>query len=494
MAVKATEKERLETKSADFAAMADYWTTTSDFLAGERAVVLAGKRYLPMFPDEYPEEYKFRLQYAKFTNIFRDVVDGLASKPFAREVEYDEEPKPSERMTVFADDVDGSGNNITVFAMTFFFNAIAYSTDWIFVDYPTVEPKTLADGRIAPRSIAEENELAVRPYWSRVSVLNIYEIKSKVIKGKETWTYFRIFEPKNGDTPDQFREMFFDDATNTASYKIWRMNEKKTDYVLYAEAPISIGVIPMVPLFTGMRNGRTTRSYPPLQGASDAQKTLYRSESGLEITKVFTAYPMLAGIGITPDLDAGTGKPKRLLRGPGITLYAPFSKQGAATDWKIIEPAGSSLTFLKDDVDRQKQDVRDLGKQPLTVMSGNLTTITTAVAAGKSKSAVKAWAIGLEDALTIACYLTALWFGETEGPSVTVYKEFDEFTGEENDMQALLSMSQAGKLSDETLWEEAQRRDVLSTSFDPEKEQERLLMMVPNIEDNTLPTDDNPPT
>jgi hypothetical protein len=469
-----TNQQRLDKKSTDYLAMQAYWDRTADFMIGEEAVILAGKKYLPLFPDENSEEYDFRKSNAVFTNIWRDNVEGLASKPFEREVSFVDDASVDQRFKDFADDVDGSGNNITIFAMDFFFNAIGFSHDWLFVDYPTVQPRTDMNGNTVMRSVADERAEGVRPYWSRVSVRNVYEVKTQIFKGSERVTYIRIFEPAE----NQFREMFHDPEADTARFQIWVWNEGKKDYELGPAGPISIKRIPMHPLFTGRRNGKTMQSYPPLKGASDAQLKLYRAESNLEVTKAFAAVPMLVGVGVKPELV--NGKPKKLIRGPGITLYAPHTGTNASTDWKFIEPGGTVLTFLSADVDKKKQDVRDLGKQPLTVSSGNLTVITTAVAANKAKSAVKAWAAGLADALTMGMYFTALWWGLDDGPDIAVYDEFDEFLEPGQDIAALLGMRAQGIISSETLTDEMKRRKVLSTDFDFAAEADRLLNDVPN--------------
>lgn len=479
--------KRLEAKSADYEAMQDYWSDVTDFMAGERAVKLAGKRYLPEFPGEPATEYDFRLKVAKFTNIFRDIIEGLASKPFERAVTFVDDDTTSELYKQFVDDVDGSGRNITLFAMEWFFNAIAYSNDWIFVDFPKV---TTPEGRV--RTKADDIAEGVRPLWSRVKASNVYEVQTDIVRGEERITYIRVFEPANGATPNRFREM--QQVGDTVSYVLWEYDGDSADYFVIDEGVIAIGIVPMFNLMLGRRDGRSQVSFPPLLDAKNLQATLYRAESNLEVTKAFTAYPMLVGQGVAPDMGADK-KPKRIIRGPGIVLYAPFTGQGANTDWKYIEPAGSSLTFLTSDIKDIKQDMRELGKQPLTVTSGNLTTITTAVAASKAKSAVKSWAQALSDALTMAMYFTALWYNDaSDAPRLYVYDEFDEFTEPGTDIQALLSMYSAGALSLETLWAEMQRRKVLSTDFDAVEESRSLLDGLPTDDISSMPpTDDNPP-
>lgn len=472
-------KERLEKKSADYAAMVNYWQDAIDFMSGEETVILAANRYLPRYPDETRDEYNFRLEYAKLTNVFRDVVEGLANKPFERSVTIEPAVAETDPINQIAEDVDGSGTNITVFAMDVFFNGIANAVDFIMVDYPSVPRQFDANGQPIALSQADEKALGIRPVWSRLSPLNIYEITTKMIKGKELVDYVRLFEPEKGNQPKQIREMIHDEATGVAQWIVWKWNKEAEDYLLDSQGVFSIGIIPIVPLHLGRRKGKTFQYYPPMKDALSLQKKLYRSESNLEVTKVFTAYPMLVAKGMKPENDAN-GKPKRLIRGPGITLYAPFNGQGSQTDWAYLEPSGASLTFLQSDVDKTMQACREIGKQPLTVSSGNLTTITTAVAAGKAKSAVKAWTIGLSDALTNALYLTCLWLGVESAYKAYVFDEFDEFTEPGQDLQALQFAVQNNYISVDTYNNELVRRKVLSADFDPEAERKKLLDEMPS--------------
>lgn len=485
---KITEKDRLEKKSADYLAMIEKWTKAADIVAGESAIIKAGPTYLPRFPDETDAEYNYRKSLAKFTNVYRDTLENLANKPFEQEIELaqgtdkNKITHPAE-IEAFIEDVDGSNSNITVFASEYFYRGINFALDFIMVDFPNVA----TDGR--QRSVAEEKALGLRPFWYYVSAINVYEIQSKIINGKERFTYVRIFEPKNGDTPDRFRELFFDGEK--ASFKLWKWNGKD-DFIPDGAGPITIGFIPLVPFMTGRRKGKSWQFQPPMQDSADLQIKLYRAESNLEYVKTVAAFPMLVGKGVKPERegDADKGKIKRLVTGPGVVLYAPFSPNtGAAGDYVYLEPAGQSLTFLRDDIKEIKQDLRELGRQPLTVSSGNLTVITTAVAAGKAKTAVKKWAVNLSDALSIALYYTALWLGISGyEPSLQVYDGYDDLPDGENGASIIISLNNNGKLSDKTTYQELQRRGTLSTEFDYDQEMLRLSEQKPT------PNPDDPET
>lgn len=466
------KKEDALRRSPASAWMLDYWDQTDDIVEGFAAVKAQGKKYLPKFEGEPDDSFKNRLEATKFTNIYRDTVEGLASKPFEEQVTLvdGDEINIPEQISELQDDVDGAGNNLTVFASHVFFNGINSAIDWIFVDYPKRDPNI--------KTMEQMRKAGIRPFWSHVLGRNVLDARSKVIAGNEELVYIKILEP---GTPDAIRIF----ERNDNGIVTWSLYQQITDnksrefqnFELIDNGIITIGVIPIVPFITGRRDGRSYKIFPPMRDAADLQIELYQQESALKFAKIMTAYPMLSGTGVAPEKDAD-GKPKRIPVGPGKVLYAPVGPDGKAGSWSYVEPSAQSLTFLASDVKDTIQQLRELGRQPLTAQSGNLTVITTAVAAGKAKSAVGAWGLMLKDALENAFVLSCKWLGikpTDYEPQVYVYDDYDTFMEGNSDLEHLRSMRATGDLSQDTLWQETKRRRVLSAEFDPEQEKQKLL-------------------
>lgn len=467
--------DKMMTRSIESAAMLPYWNMVDDIMDGIEAMRLSADIYLPQFTDESSADYAFRVKLSKMTNVYSDIIEGLAAKPFEEPIDLidgeGETQTPPPQIEAFVQDVDGSGNTMTVFAGATFFNAINSAIDWIFVDFSKRDPKVV--------TIADAKRAGVRPYWSHVLGRNVLNVQSKVVGGEEVLTYMKILEPGE---PDHIREfMRNDDGVVT-----WRLLEYKaestgtdTKYVEIDSGIITIGEIPLVPLVTGRRNGRSWKIQPAMKSAADLQVELFQQESDLKYAKKLTAFPMLAANGIAPQMEADGKTPKKIATGPSRVLYStPDNATGKVGSWSYVEPSAESLKFLSDDVKETIQNLRELGKQPLTAQAGNITVITAAVAAGKAKSAVKAWAYKLKDTLENALLMTAKWYGIKYDPIVHVFVDFDEYM-EGEDINALLTMSEKNKISDETLWEEAKRRGVLSSNFTANRERKRLLKQLP---------------
>lgn len=475
------KKKELLTQASDIAKMQPYWDKVSAIVKGLDAMREATTTFLPKFPAETKDDYDVRLSSSKFTNIYRDVLEGLATKPFEEEVSIIGGDEVPTQVWDFIEDVDGYGNNLSMFSALTFFNGINYAVDWIFVDYPN----TTAEGQVV--SQARARQLNLRPFWSRVLAKNILEIKTKMVGSKELLTYVRIFEPESEDSPDSVR-IFERDDQGLVKWQLWDVSGD--DAVSRDLGELSIDIIPLIPFITGRRDGRGWNFYPAMQDAADLQITLYQNESALEYIKTLACYPMLAANGMKPAKDA-SGNPEKVAIGPARVLYGVPDGAGNHGEWRFIEPSANSMEFLQKNIDKTKQDLRELGRQPLTALSTQLTTVTTSIAAGKARSAVTAWALGLKDTLENALLISMKWQGIDYAPEVNVYTGFDNVMDDGSDLEALQTMRERGDLSQETFWFEMKRRKVLSPEFKADEEVSRILNEIPFNDLGISETDDD---
>lgn len=472
--------------SSDYDAMKPYWDMVATILGGADAMRAAGPKYLPKFPNESQADYDFRRQNSKFTNIFRDIVENLAAKPFSKEVVLSE--NASDRVKALSENITGQGDHLHVFAANSFFRGIAYSIDWILIDYTKNVP--------ANATQAQEELIGARPYWVPIPAVNLLAAYSEMIGGVETFVHVRIKE----DTTERDgygektiervrvlnREVTRGDGGEVidAAPATWELLQKRKtptgaeEWVSVGSGPITIGIIPIVPFIAGRRIGHSWQIIPPMKDAAFLQVEHYQQESGLKYAKELTCFPMLAGNGVTP-AEGEDGKPKPVPVGPKSVLYAPMDGDGNHGEWKFIEPSAESLKFLADDVKQTEQQLRELGRQPLTAQTGNLTVVTTAFAAQKGNSAIQAWALNLKDALENAMKITAMWLRETAEPEVAVHDDFDLDPNDDKGPDTLIKMRAAKDLSQRTLWSEMRRRNVLSPEFDAEKEEQAILEEIP---------------
>jgi len=462
-------------RSSDIDSMVPYWDKVEDIVEGQHRIKGASKQYLPMFPDEAGEEYKFRLSLAKFTNIYRDVLEGLAYKPFEEEITVIGGDSVPTEVHEFIEDVDGAGNNISVFSALTFFNGINNAIDWVLIDYPAPDVSIV--------TVADAKRANIRPFWSHILAKNVLEVRTAVIGAKEVISYFRVFEPSlTLDKNDCVRvfEREGDTITWTLYEKVEQPKKPEDGFVKIQEGVLSVNLIPVVPFITGRREGKSYKFMPVMRDAADLQITLYQNESALEFIKTMAGYPMLAANGMKPKKAQDGKTDEKVAVGPMRVLYGVPDGAGGHGEWKFIEPNANSMEFLQKNIDKTKQDLRELGRQPLTALSSQLTNTTTAIAAGKAKSAVTSWALGLKDTLENAMRITMLWMKIDYEPEVNVFTGFDNVLDNGKDLDALDKARARGDISQETFLSELKRRKVLSPEFNFVDEQKRQLDEIPS--------------
>lgn len=477
------------TTSTDYDLMKPYWDKVETILDGQAAMREAGSTYLPRFPNESAADHEYRIANAKFTNVYADIVTTLAAKPFAKEVGLADGASP--RIADLIDDIDGRGNSLHVFAGETFFEGLNNAIDWILVDYTRAAPG---------QTLAAQRQSNARPYWVHIPAKRVLAVYTAVIDGQEQIVHARILETTTAR--DGFDEVtinqvrIFDRAPiireedgqvvgyAPATFEIWQQQaatrrSRKQQWVMVDDGPITLGVIPLVPFIVGRRKGASWCFVPPMEGAADLQIELFQQETALKIAKETVAFPMLAGNGVTPPMV--DGQPAAVPVGPKAVLYAPpFNDNGQHGEWKYIATDAAGLKFLADEIKATETQLRELGRQPLLASAG-ITVMSAAYAAQKATTLLQSWALGLQDALEQALYLTARWLGETVGPDIDWNLDDLDLALDDAVAPATLNTARAaGDLSQETYWSELKRRSILSPDFDADEERQRLLDETPD--------------
>lgn len=475
------------TKASDIAANGEFWAKVKAVMSGLAAVKRAKDTFLPKLENESAERYKLRQSVMKLTGIYPDIAESLAQRVFAEKVDL-LDGAPSQ-LVDFVEDVDGRGNNLHVFAGDQLKDGIAYGLDVMLVTYPDDIPPDA--------TVAQEQALGGRVRWVRYPVNSILQLETDLIEGAEQFVHVRFLEEEvitegfKERTIQRVRQLVRDkigEGYGPPRFAIWEKVKSATgaeEWVIVREGVIDLGYIPVVAFLTGERE-RGYHLTPPLQAALDLQCTLMTQESNLEFAKMMTAFPMIAGIGVTPEMDEN-GEPEPLAIGPGVALYAPHQGEGVTPRWEILEPSAESLRFLADDIEKTKDDLRELGRQPLTSKSGNLTRITAATAANKGNSAVSAWALDQKDALELSLHMTADWMSLDADPEVAINTDHQMDLDDDDGFAHVLSLRSTGEISRTATIHEAQRRNILDRDYDEEADLDALL---DEIEDDELEGED----
>lgn len=478
------------TKSSDYIAMEPYWLLVDSIMGGKETMNIASEKYLVRYPEEQVtndsqgnrvDPYATRLQSTPFTNIFKDIVLSLASKPFSEELKL--KADAPEQYQKLAENVDAQGHTLHVFGSEVFKDALAHAISWIVVDFSKPAPRL--DGQ--PLSKADEQAQGLRPYFCWVPARQMFGVYSAMENGREIITHARIFEPSV--TLDGYLEIAvervrvmwrepieFDAAGNPskwgkALYALWeRLVPSETNptglWQIIDSGEYSIGYLPVVPVYLGTRKFTGYQIDPPLVDLANMQIAEYNQESNLDNIIVNTCFPMYAMIGVKKPEEGN------LPVGPRAVHYIEPSDAGNG-DMKAIEPQGASVRVVMDKLKDTRTEMRDLGFQPL--VQQNLTVITTGQVAVKANSQVQAWALLFKDAMEQAWQITADWLGDAAyEPEVEIYLDYSAAVDQGTGWTALQFLRTNGDVSRETVLAGAERYGYLPQNFDIEKDAEQL--------------------
>ncbi len=452
------------TPSAEYGRMEKKWKLVIDILDGVDAIRRSGDKYLPKYEGESSEEYRRRSQSAPWRPEYADILQALSTKPFGRDVAIkgvapDEilgavDPATKARRGGYVDDIDGRGSSLTTFAAEAFWQAASKGAHAILVDYPEMAPDA---------SRADEKQAGARPYWVQVPFDSIIALYTDTVGGREIVTHVRIRESRV--ERDGFGEKTIEQVRvlEPGTSQVWERNAKGD----WAPGPVkphlrggSFGAVPISLIYFGRRIG-TLEVAPPLQPVADMQIELYQALSRQEEILTFAGSPMLSGNGFPPP---GPQEP-RIQVGPKTILFAP-PKDGAPASWDFIQPNPANITEIRKSVEAIQADIRRIGLQPLTELPGNPTATGKAIDAAKTHSAVKSWALQLNDGLEQSFVFTCEYLSKPATVQTEVSTDFSVLPYAAEPLKALAEARATREISHDAFIAGLKRFDVLSSDFD----------------------------
>lgn len=443
------------------------WGMTRTILSGARAVRSCGVLYLPRFADETDANYDTRVAFAPFVNHFRDSLETIVSKPFSKEIALQGEVTPAIRK--LCENIDGQGSSLHKFARDMFKEGVGFGVIGVLVDLPNVRPYA---------NLKAEREGGDRPYWVTYRAEDIIALYTDFKEGRRFVTHVRLREDtvrRVGFSERRFRRVrvLNDDMAGNRIWQLWE--EDGNGWTLLDEGGFThLDEIPFRLFKPGEREWWTNATVSPLIDLAYMQIEHYQQSSNLKHILELAGFPMLAGNGLSPPMNAD-GTIQRLKIGPGVVCYAPPQGIGGQLpEWKFIEPAGTSIDKLQVQINAIEQQMSTIGKAPLVRNRGGITATAEAVNAAKGHAAAEAWAIDLKDSIEELLVFSATWLNEKIEPEVYVHTDFGVELRENRENAELMDAVASGLLSRDTLWDEWRRRAFLGPQFVPDEEQKRI--------------------
>lgn len=465
----------------DYRRLAGRWKRCRDVSDGQDAVHAAGALYLPKLKEQEEDDYRAYVGRATFYNATWRTVAGLKGMLF-RKPPTVETPKPLEELL---DDVTMSGVPLQSFVETVCEEALKLGRLGVLVDYPTVslEGATLADAKSQNLRPMLQLYLAERCInWAtgrvnNVTVLTLVVLEEDFVIKVDEFTHkcekrFRVLDLVEG-------------AAGKHAYRVrvFRMKdggigEEQIGADMYPQmkgAPLEY--IPFT--FMGVDDNTPEVDEPPLIDLVNVNLSHYRSTADLEHGAHFTGLPTPWVAGYTPEKT-------------GDKLYI-----GSQTAWVFGDPNAKCgyLEFTGQGLEALRNLTQDKEKQMAILGARMLEPQKKAVETAESQSTNRK---GEESMLACAAQSISLgmtkvlewfrdWADATGEVKFELNRDFYPAAMTPQMLTALVSGWQMGAYSDQVLFDNLQRGEIIGQDDTLEDEQARLEAKGPPMPDGTEP-------
>lgn len=439
------------TPTSAITAMSAEWDMACALLGGTKVMRMAGIKYLPKWPGEEADAYRDRVSTATLYPAYSRTIKTLAGKPFSKPITIGADVPA--QLVDWSADMDMQGRNLHAFASEVFEHVLGYGLSGILVDYPdAVEVKTKAD----------EMAQGLRPYCVHIKATQILGWRSTRINGVDTLTQLRYMEqvevddgPYGTKTVDQVRVLL------PGSYQLWQMSEKK-EWVKIKDQAVSLNVIPFVPFYGDMHS--LMRGRPPLVEMGYLNIEHWQSASDQQTILHVARVPILTVDGIEDEKFS-------LAIGAGTVVKLP-----TGCVMKYVEHTGAAIKSGQDSLNELEDRMRQAGAELLQLNMRRITATQIHMENELGMCALQRIAQSFEDGLDKTLELMSIWAGLDKGGHVALFSDYGGVTLSDS-MAELLNM----ELSNETRFEEAQRRGILSPDLTWEDEYGRLELQGPSL-------------
>lgn len=443
------------------------WDVIDPLMGGTLAMREAGNSLLEQFEDEDKTSFDRRLKHSTLLPAYSETVSNMTGRVFADDIVVgDDTPDVIKGLT---ENIDRQGNNLQVWAKTFFASALAYGLCHVLVEYPKT---TDADGNPTIVTKADEQAAGVRPYTVMVRPQQVIGWRSDSVGGEHVLTQFRYMESVDENDGEfgvksvkQIRVLV---PGAWATYREIEAGGKKT-WTLHEKGTSSLQVIPLTTFYTN-RTGFMTAT-PPLMELAHLNVKHWNEQSDQDKSTRFSRIRLAVIIGVD---DSEISKIK-------ISSDSMLSLPVNA-DIKVVQGSAESVAIGRSELTALLDDMRMSGAKLLQKDKQAVKTATQAEdEAAQELSPLETMASQLEDALDQVLQFFAKLTGNPEGGHVQVNGNFDSDFIPETTLPLLLNLATQGKISDETLFSELQRRNVVSQDIDWEEEKAKIAEQGPSL-------------
>lgn len=355
--------------------------------------VSASATYLVKYPRESKPKFARRCELAYYSSPLARVtskfVSYIATKPVGRDIK-------NPLMQAVQDDVDGKGNNISVFFQDFMVEAKARGSMLLLVDMPSVIPENLST------QLAERKA----PYWTPIApeLLVEYEIADD---GKFDFAEFSG-NYKDAEGKSQSGTWYFDRQK-------WQCKDKDGNVVVEGEH--NLGECPLL-ISTESGDFPCFGSFAPI---ADLSKRLFNLDSELDEILRSQTFSLLT-LEVPPDKTAAQTKEIAQTAGETIGTNNLMCHTGSTPAF-IAPPDGPAQVYMERIKDIRAQ-ISETGMEVATITQQE-SGLAMQLRFQSINAELARFSARMEDLERRAWAITAKWLAMTEEPSIAWPRDFN---------------------------------------------------------------------
>lgn len=482
-ATPAAEKSTVQLVHPAIKRMEEHWPLITALRGGTVAMRKAGETYMPKRELEEASDYKARLACATLYPAFTETTKTYKGRAFAEQPVATDDTEAWIKDEILPD-IDMQGTPAHVYFAELFDVATAYGLAHTLTDAPAA---VTPDGApVVTR--ADEKKAGLRPYCVLIEPTRIVGWRVAT-NGKLSQVRIRFCET----VPDgEFGQVEVDQIRvyeiaqpaaagtkqmGTAGKMHVRVFEKKDaspacdDWV---ERPdlfrlTELDEIPLDTYYTE-RTG-FMEANPPLKELAYLNAKHWSMQCSNDALIETASVPILAAIGFESE-DA-------LTVGAKSAVKIPMNG-----DLKFVEHEGKAIAAGRDSLDALKDEMKESGAKLLVPTAAAKTATEAGEDAARENSQLAGMVTGLEEHIKAVLKRCAMFRSSDKGGGLKLKPNLKATFVPGEAMKFLLDMRNSGALSDETLFQEAQRHDWLNEDLDWKEEQKRIASQEP---DDPLP-------
>lgn len=464
--------------------MEKWWRMLRALHGGTEAMRLEREEYLPRDWRERRDVaiYEERLRRTFLFSGYANTIAKVVSRPFQRAISVDEIAPP---LDLIENNADRSGTSLTDFAYRLYWDMWDRGFCCFLVDHvPGLARDESGEERVL--TLAEEQDLDVRPYFCRIDPDNLVGWRFEVHDGQEVLTELRIREYEI-ETNDDFSETEVERIRvwKPTTWELWerpvKTNSLEPTERLRVDQGKAMGFtrkiaptphrfpgdrIPVVTAYAVDRLG-VLFTQPPLLNLAYLNLEHWQSSSQQSWILHYARAPILAGRGMTRE-EAEAG----ITLGAGAAMWSSSDTFGL----EYVEPAGTSMAAGRQHLVDIESRMQSMGMSPLVASAGPDTATGEMRDEVREQSQAQRAVEALEWALFQGYKLAGEWRG-MEIPddfNLAIWRDFNITARSGQDLATLTAMRGRGDLSLETFLTEVKKRAVLSNDLDVDEEIERI--------------------